>query len=154
MATRKPLPLLSDSGATRIGFVNLGCSKNQVDAEVMLGSLAAKGFALTADPAEARNYLARVMAKAAEGPVQGALCLRSTGEYIGEAGAYNHHPLHLRINLGYNLLLQGKNEEAAAEFRRALVLRPDSQTARNNLGLAMAARPEESTPVEVGARRP
>lgn len=53
MATRKPLPLLSEAGATRIGFVNLGCSKNQVDAEVMLGSLAAKGFALTADPAEA-----------------------------------------------------------------------------------------------------
>jgi ribosomal protein S12 methylthiotransferase len=53
MATRKPLPLLSESGKTRIGFVNLGCTKNQVDAEVMLGSLVAKGFALTDDPAEA-----------------------------------------------------------------------------------------------------
>jgi ribosomal protein S12 methylthiotransferase len=30
-----------------IGFVNLGCTKNQVDAEVMLGSLAATGFDLT-----------------------------------------------------------------------------------------------------------
>jgi ribosomal protein S12 methylthiotransferase len=54
--TRKPLPLLpllSESGKTRIGFVNLGCTKNQVDAEVMLGSLVAKGFVLTPDPAEA-----------------------------------------------------------------------------------------------------
>ncbi len=31
-----------------LGFVNLGCTKNQVDAEVMLGSLAAAGFELTA----------------------------------------------------------------------------------------------------------
>lgn len=36
-----------------IGFVNLGCTKNQVDAEVMLGSLAATGFELTAKSDEA-----------------------------------------------------------------------------------------------------
>ncbi len=36
-----------------IGFVNLGCSKNQVDSEVMLGSLAANGFELTAEPTAA-----------------------------------------------------------------------------------------------------
>jgi ribosomal protein S12 methylthiotransferase len=35
-----------------IGFVNLGCSKNQVDSEVMLGTLVAGGFELTGD---ARN---------------------------------------------------------------------------------------------------
>ncbi|WHZ23646.1 MAG: hypothetical protein OJF47_002758 [Nitrospira sp.] len=35
--------------ATTIGFVNLGCSKNQVDSEVMLGTLAAGGFQLTGD---------------------------------------------------------------------------------------------------------
>jgi ribosomal protein S12 methylthiotransferase len=33
--------------------VNLGCSKNQVDSEVMLGALAQDGFELTADPARA-----------------------------------------------------------------------------------------------------
>lgn len=38
---------------TTIGFVNLGCTKNQVDAEVMLGSLVASGFELTAVPEEA-----------------------------------------------------------------------------------------------------
>ncbi len=36
-----------------IGFVNLGCSKNQVDAEVMLGTLVSDGFRLTANPKEA-----------------------------------------------------------------------------------------------------
>ena len=38
---------------TTLGFVNLGCSKNQVDAEVMLGSLAKQGFDLTGDAQEA-----------------------------------------------------------------------------------------------------
>ena len=38
---------------TTIGFVNLGCSKNQVDSEVMLGTLVADGFDLTADPQKA-----------------------------------------------------------------------------------------------------
>jgi ribosomal protein S12 methylthiotransferase len=35
---------------TTLGFVNLGCTKNQVDAEIMLGALAASGFELSADP--------------------------------------------------------------------------------------------------------
>ena len=30
--------------------MNLGCSKNQVDSEVMLGTLVADGFELTGDP--------------------------------------------------------------------------------------------------------
>src|SRR6476619_8235206 len=38
---------------TTVGFVNLGCSKNQVDSEVMLGMLAADGFALTHNPKKA-----------------------------------------------------------------------------------------------------
>jgi ribosomal protein S12 methylthiotransferase len=38
---------------TTIGFVNLGCTKNQVDSEVMLGSLAADGFELTGNPHKA-----------------------------------------------------------------------------------------------------
>jgi tetratricopeptide (TPR) repeat protein len=41
-------------------------------------------------------------------------------------------------NLGYNLLMQKKSEEAAAEFREALRLNPSSDLARNNLGLALA----------------
>jgi tetratricopeptide (TPR) repeat protein len=45
---------------------------------------------------------------------------------------------YLHNNLGYNLLMQKKHEEAAAEFREALRLNPASELARNNLGLALA----------------
>jgi len=36
----------------KVGMVNLGCPKNQVDAEVMLGKLKAQGYELTADAGE------------------------------------------------------------------------------------------------------
>jgi tetratricopeptide (TPR) repeat protein len=45
---------------------------------------------------------------------------------------------YLHNNLGYNLLMQKKNEEAAVEFREALKLNPASELARNNLGIALA----------------
>ena len=69
--TRKPLPMAAHTGdrhrsavgasptagasppKTTLGFVNLGCTKNQVDAEIMLGTLAANGFELSADPDKA-----------------------------------------------------------------------------------------------------
>jgi ribosomal protein S12 methylthiotransferase len=53
MATRLITPSRPSKKKTTIGFVNLGCSKNQVDSEVMLGTLVADGFALTADPKKA-----------------------------------------------------------------------------------------------------
>jgi ribosomal protein S12 methylthiotransferase len=37
----------------KVGLVSLGCPKNLVDSEVMLGTLRGSGFALTADPADA-----------------------------------------------------------------------------------------------------
>ncbi len=43
----------SPRAKTTLGFVNLGCTKNQVDAEIMLGTLAASGFELSADPDKA-----------------------------------------------------------------------------------------------------
>ena len=49
MAPRRTLDTLETERKTTIGFVNLGCSKNQVDSEVMLGSLVANGFELTSD---------------------------------------------------------------------------------------------------------
>ena len=45
---------------------------------------------------------------------------------------------YLHNNLGYNLLMQKKNDEAAREFQEALKLNPGSQMARNNLGIALA----------------
>jgi len=53
MASRLITPSRPSRGKTTIGFVNLGCSKNQVDSEVMLGMLAADGFALTDNPKKA-----------------------------------------------------------------------------------------------------
>jgi len=50
----------------------------------------------------------------------------------------------LHNNLGYNLLLQGKHTEAAAEFRRALAIAPNSTLARNNLAMALAAEPGQA----------
>ena len=38
---------------TRVGLISLGCAKNLVDAEVMLGSLMADGLEITNEPAEA-----------------------------------------------------------------------------------------------------
>jgi ribosomal protein S12 methylthiotransferase len=53
MAAKALRKLPNETRTTTIGFVNLGCSKNQVDSEVMLGTLAHDGFELTADPARA-----------------------------------------------------------------------------------------------------
>ncbi|WP_447978860.1 30S ribosomal protein S12 methylthiotransferase RimO [Candidatus Nitrospira bockiana] len=51
---RKTLHVLPLEGKTTVGFVNLGCTKNQVDAEVMLGGLAQDGFELTSDAERAQ----------------------------------------------------------------------------------------------------
>lgn len=40
-------------GAPKVGMISLGCAKNLVDAEIMLGSIAAEGMALTRDAEEA-----------------------------------------------------------------------------------------------------
>jgi Flp pilus assembly protein TadD len=50
----------------------------------------------------------------------------------------------LHNNLGYNLLMQSRPQDAAQEFREALRLRPNSEVARNNLGMAMAATPQDA----------
>src|SRR6266487_2864583 len=53
MTSNSSKGLQAATRVTTIGFVNLGCSKNQVDSEVMLGALAHDGFELTTDPARA-----------------------------------------------------------------------------------------------------
>ena len=37
----------------KVGFISLGCPKNLVDSEVMMGQLKANGYQITADAAEA-----------------------------------------------------------------------------------------------------
>jgi Flp pilus assembly protein TadD len=50
----------------------------------------------------------------------------------------------LHNNLGYNLLLQGRNAEAVQALKQALALEPASALARSNLGIAVAERPAEA----------
>ena len=38
---------------TKVGFISLGCSKNQVDTEVMLKTLADAGYTIVSDETEA-----------------------------------------------------------------------------------------------------
>ena len=50
---RIPVSLARADFALKIGFVSLGCPKNLVDSEVMMGELAARGHQLTPHPGEA-----------------------------------------------------------------------------------------------------
>jgi ribosomal protein S12 methylthiotransferase len=44
---------MSDTQTPKVGFVSLGCPKNLVDSEVMLGTLSSQGYSITADKEEA-----------------------------------------------------------------------------------------------------
>jgi Tfp pilus assembly protein PilF len=57
-----------------------------------------------------------------------------------ESVARNPESDRAHNNLGYNLLLQNKPDEAEREFRKALELNRTSATARNNLGTLLARR--------------
>jgi ribosomal protein S12 methylthiotransferase len=46
-------PTPSPVGPLRVGLISLGCAKNLVDAEIMLGSLLKSGIEITNDPAQA-----------------------------------------------------------------------------------------------------
>src|SRR6476469_1627460 len=41
------------SGLTKVGMISLGCAKNLVDAEIMLGSVLERGMQITSHPDEA-----------------------------------------------------------------------------------------------------
>src|ERR671931_727020 len=41
----------------KVGFISLGCPKNLVDSEVMMGQLKQKGFEITADAGEANTVV-------------------------------------------------------------------------------------------------
>ncbi|MBK8378767.1 MAG: hypothetical protein IPL14_12715 [Nitrospira sp.] len=56
MASSLITPSRAKRNKPTIGFVNLGCSKNQVDSEVMLGTLVAGGFQLTGDARRGSRY--------------------------------------------------------------------------------------------------
>jgi ribosomal protein S12 methylthiotransferase len=51
--TEPPLPVAVRKHPLRVGVISLGCAKNLVDAEIMLGSLLKSGVEITNDPASA-----------------------------------------------------------------------------------------------------
>ncbi len=53
MIESKRSPNLSQGQSLKVGFVSLGCPKNLVDTEVMMGQLTARGHELTPTPEEA-----------------------------------------------------------------------------------------------------
>src|SRR6201993_3810914 len=44
---------MSDKQTPKVGFLSLGCTKNLVDSEVMLGALALEGYSITANKEDA-----------------------------------------------------------------------------------------------------
>ena len=91
--------------ATTVGAISLGCPKNLVDTEVMLGLLRQAGFALVADPAQADVllvntccFIADARNEAAEA-IQEALAWRKTrrAKALLVAGCWpQSDPQHLR----------------------------------------------------------
>ena len=67
----------------KIGFVSLGCPKNLVDSEVMMGQLSARGHQLTASPAEAEAIVVNTCSFI--GPAQ-----QESVDTILEMAAYKH----------------------------------------------------------------
>src|SRR5579872_3578920 len=53
MACARITPLPSDKNMPKVGFISLGCPKNLVDSEVMMGILARSGYELTAQAGDA-----------------------------------------------------------------------------------------------------
>jgi ribosomal protein S12 methylthiotransferase len=45
--SREPFPFIKDDNTSKIGMISLGCTKNLVDSEVMLGLLKTEGYSIT-----------------------------------------------------------------------------------------------------------
>ena len=115
----------------KVGIVSLGCSKNQVDAELMMALICQEGFQLCADPAQcdvvlvntcgfiedAKRESIETILEFAAGKGKGPLkCLVVTGCL---AERYREE-LAAEIPEADVVLGIGKNQEIAAAIRRAL----------------------------------
>ncbi len=70
----------------KVGFISLGCPKNLVDSEVMMGQLQQKGFQITANAAEADTVVVNTCGfidsakKESIEAILEAACLKSEGK--------------------------------------------------------------------------
>ncbi|MBI3683609.1 MAG: tetratricopeptide repeat protein [Acidobacteria bacterium] len=96
---------------------------------------------------ELDRFLAKHPPSSPDSPAWLGIFRDELGDYAAAESAHRAalslNPSNARLlnNLGYNLLLQEKTDDAIAHFRRALALDPRMETARNNLGLALARNP-------------
>ena len=79
----------------KIGFISLGCPKNQLDAEVMLHELVMAGYQLTADETEADVVLYGHTHQAREDYIDGVYYVNP-----GSAGSYKPTAMLLSISDG------------------------------------------------------
>ena len=59
---------MPDKETPKVGFVSLGCPKNLVDSEVMLGALSRHGYTITANKEDADVIVRKLEAKAVSKP--------------------------------------------------------------------------------------
>jgi Flp pilus assembly protein TadD len=119
------------------------------DSAVVTGALA-KELREIGEAAQARDIVRRGLARHPEGnwellSLEGILAdedgdLTEAETAFRKALELNARQSGLHNNLGYNLLLQGKADDAAFEFRRAIDIDPRSAIAHNNLAAALAAQ--------------
>jgi Flp pilus assembly protein TadD len=130
----------------------IAASRFPADAEVAVAlarSLSKEGFAAEARR-ELDTFLERHPRASAEAWSWSGILADQASDLA--AGERRHHAAvelrpnsaALHNNLGYNLLLQGRADEASAEFRRALEIDPRNALARSNLASAVSARPDDA----------
>jgi len=132
---------------TRVGMISLGCAKNLVDAEIMLGSVVARGMQITADANEADVLVVNTCA-----------FIDSAKEESIEAILDAHQRRGLNKRAGQKLIVSGcMSQRFAHELRQSMpevdafigldqvaklgevveqVLRPETNEQRDNLAFA------------------
>jgi ribosomal protein S12 methylthiotransferase len=106
----QPTNILPATGPVKVGMISLGCAKNLVDAEIMLGDIAANGMEVTADAEEADVLIVNTCA-----------FIDSAKEESIEAILEAHQRRGLRKKAGQKLVVSGCmsqrfSKELAAEI--------------------------------------
>src|SRR3982074_2911041 len=96
--------------STKVGMISLGCAKNLVDAEIMLGSVLQRGMQITADAGEADVLVVNTCA-----------FIDSAKEESVEAILEAHQQRGLGKKLGQKLIVSGcMSQRFSRELRESL----------------------------------
>lgn len=97
----------------RVGLVSLGCAKNRVDSEVMLGLLREAGYGITADPAEADVIIVNTCGFIGPAKKESIDTILEMAQFKREVGDGRGHARALLVG---GCLAQRYPEELAAEL--------------------------------------